>query len=56
MEYDTIIVSLLGESNKVLYSLRSCRWEEFESDISEGCGEEDLRIGHDYYKKVSLRN
>jgi hypothetical protein len=47
MEYDTIIVSSLGESDEVLYSLWCCSWEELESDVSGSGGKEDFWIGHD---------
>jgi hypothetical protein len=42
VEYDTIIVSLLGESDEILDSLWCCLRKELESDISKSCGEEDF--------------
>ena len=46
MEYDTIIVSLLGESDKVLDSLGCCLWVELEDDVSVIGREFYFWIGH----------
>ncbi len=47
MKYDTIIVSLLCESDEVLDCLRCYIWIELEGDITVIGGEENARIGHD---------
>ena len=44
VEYDTIIVSLLCESDEVLDGFRCCFWKEFERDITMIGGKEDFWI------------
>ena len=44
VEYDTIIVSLLYESDEVLHCLRCCFWKEFEGDSTMIGGKEDFWI------------
>lgn len=46
MKYDTIVVSLLRKSDKILDGFGCVFWKKFESDISEIRGEENFWVRH----------